>query len=299
MSFALAQKVADAVLYEGYVLYPDRTSAAKNQMRFQLGVVAPKAYCLGAGNGAESWEMQTECLVEPSSHPGADPRIDLKIRCLQLQSRTLEEATEAAGTDALTFRPVEFLEIDGGELLVAWDEGVESELVIEDVSLLDLVRDGLHRFDFVIPAGSDVEELRSASGTLHGRLTRRRWPISVDVFLSAERLAAEGLLRLRVRIENRTPWPKGRPAERQEALHHSLLSAHTLIAVADGRFVSLLDPPPEAARAAAECSNLRTWPVLVGDEGSGDLLLSSPILLYDHPAIAPEGQGDLCSEATR
>jgi len=302
MSFALAQKVADAVLYEGYVLYPYRASSSKNQVRFQFGVVAPKAYCLGEGQGSqssESWEMQTECLVEPSSHPGADPRVDLKIRCLQLQARILEEATEATDTAPASFRPVEFLEVDDGELLVAWDEGVESELEIEDVPLLDLVRDGKRRIAFDLPAGCEVEELRSAAGLhqpgkLRGRLTRRRWPISADVFLSAERLPAEGLLRLRIRIENRTPWPDGMPAERQAALRQSLLSAHTLVAVADGRFVSLLDPPPEAARAAADCANLRTWPVLVGEPGSGDLVLSSPIILYDHPAIAPESQGDLC-----
>src|SRR4029453_6269418 len=36
-SFELARKVADAVLYEGYLLYPYRASAAKNQARWQFG----------------------------------------------------------------------------------------------------------------------------------------------------------------------------------------------------------------------------------------------------------------------
>ncbi|HEV7516632.1 MAG TPA: hypothetical protein VGR07_10065, partial [Thermoanaerobaculia bacterium] len=60
MSFELAQKVADAVLYEGYVLYPYRASSSKNQVRFQFGVVAPEEYCRGEGRGSESHEMQTE-----------------------------------------------------------------------------------------------------------------------------------------------------------------------------------------------------------------------------------------------
>jgi hypothetical protein len=39
--------------------------------------------------------------------------------------------------------------------------------------------------------------------------------------------------------------------------------------------------------------NLHTWPVLAGDPTLQDTLLSSPIILYDFPAIAPESQGAL------
>jgi hypothetical protein len=301
VSFALAQKVADAVLYEGYVLYPYRASSSKNQVRFQFGVVAPREYCEGEGQGAESWEMQTECLVSAFSKDAepAEPKIDLKVRCLQLQARTLEEATATTGGGGVTFRPVEFMDSGAGdgELLVAWDEGVEGELELRDVDLLALAREGERRIDFILPEGVDVEEIRGTDA-IHGRITRRRWPIAAVVLLSAERLEAgpdsTGLLRLRVRIENRTPWPADRPAGRDEALRRSLLSAHTLLAVRDGGFVSLLEPPPEAAPAAAGCANFRTWPVLIGTEGSRDLVLSSPIILYDYPAIAPESQGDLC-----
>jgi hypothetical protein len=41
------------------------------------------------------------------------------------------------------------------------------------------------------------------------------------------------------------------------------------------------------------CKNVGTWPVLVGEEGDRDTLLSSPIILYDYPQIAPESAGDL------
>ena len=40
--FEQAQRVADAVLWEGYVLYPYRASAAKNQVRWQYGVLTPR-----------------------------------------------------------------------------------------------------------------------------------------------------------------------------------------------------------------------------------------------------------------
>ena len=41
MTLALARLAADAVLYEGYLLYPYRSTAAKNQVRWQFGVLGP------------------------------------------------------------------------------------------------------------------------------------------------------------------------------------------------------------------------------------------------------------------
>ena len=58
-------------------------------------------------------------------------------------------------------------------------------------------------------------------------------------------------------------------------------------------FVSLLAPPESLADLAASCQNVGTLPVLVGEEGQCDTLLSSPIILYDYPQIAPESAGDL------
>jgi hypothetical protein len=301
VSFALAETVANAVLYEGYVLYPYRASSAKNRVRFQFGVVAPRAY-VEAG-GSDPWEMQTECLVEPGA-PGDWPLLDLKVRFLQLQARGVETAAEDGSGG---FRPVEFLELDG-ERLMAWDEGVERQLEVTGIALRDLgdLIGAERQIPLTAPAGWETEELRTAAGDLHGRLVRERWEIAAVVRLAAEEV--DGLLRLRVRIENQTAWPPPEPPEppqppqppqiavpdRDLALRRSLLGAHTLLAVRDGAFVSLLDPPASAARAAAGCANVHAWPVLVGREGSRDVMLSSPIILYDYPAVAPESPGDLC-----
>ncbi|HEV2450843.1 MAG TPA: hypothetical protein VGS62_02820 [Streptosporangiaceae bacterium] len=54
--------MADAVLYEGYLLYPYRRSAQKNQVRFQFGVLMPPAY--SAVDPSEASASQTECLLE-------------------------------------------------------------------------------------------------------------------------------------------------------------------------------------------------------------------------------------------
>jgi hydrogenase maturation protease len=73
----------------------------------------------------------------------------------------------------------------------------------------------------------------------------------------------------------------------------SLVSAHTLLGVVDGRFVSLLEPPEHLHDSVQSCQNVGTWPVLVGAAGDRDTMLSSPIILYDYPQIAPESPGDL------
>jgi hydrogenase maturation protease len=72
-----------------------------------------------------------------------------------------------------------------------------------------------------------------------------------------------------------------------------MVSVHSILQVANGEFVSLLDPPGAFKAAAAACNNVGTWPVLAGAEGQRDLVLSAPIILYDYPQVAPESAGDL------
>jgi hypothetical protein len=55
----------------------------------------------------------------------------------------------------------------------------------------------------------------------------------------------------------------------------------------------MLAPLDRFAESVADCKNIGTWPVLVGEEGQCDTMLSSPIILYDYPKIAPESAGDL------
>ena len=118
--FEVARSVADAVLYEGYVLYPYRASSRKNQVRFQWGVLTPRAF--SEAEGSERWSMRTECLVEP----GVAPLLSVRIRCLQAQHRRIEGRVHGQGTDG-GFSPVEYLEIDE-TLHVEWDEAVEQKI---------------------------------------------------------------------------------------------------------------------------------------------------------------------------
>ena len=55
----------------------------------------------------------------------------------------------------------------------------------------------------------------------------------------------------------------------------------------------MTDPPEWAAAEVAACENTGTWPVLAGPPDCRDLMLSSPVILYDHAEVAPESGGDL------
>ena len=279
-SFELARKVADAVLYEGYLLYPYRASAAKNQARWQFGVLMPRLWSEHGPD--EPWATQTECLLEPEEAT----TVRVLVRFLHVQAKTVEIVDVEAGT----FHEADTLPVDGSEL-VPWDEAAELEVAVE--APLARLLEGELATPFERPGGRRVEPVHDAAGRLVGRTVRRRWPVLGSVKLSAERLEGPyGLVRLRLVLENATAW-NDPGADRSVALRHSLVAAHSLIGIDQGVFLSLLDPPEWAKPAAEACQNLHTWPVLIGDEGRRDAMLSSPIILYDHPTIAPESPGDL------
>ena len=73
----------------------------------------------------------------------------------------------------------------------------------------------------------------------------------------------------------------------------TFVSTHTILRTGGGEFVLAHGPAGGACEAREECENVKTWPVLAGDEGDRRTILSSPIILYDYPKIAPESPGDL------
>ena len=274
--FEQARGVADAVLYEGYVLYPYRASARKNQVRWQFGVLAPRRW--SEAGGCESSWMQTECLVEP----GERPHVVGRVRCLQLQRRTVQERTGEA------YSPVASLEAEG-EIWTSWDEGADREIDFE----ADLTPGAERVVPFALAGGREMEPIRTRSGATVGRFVRDRWPMTGEIRIAVSSVSAVSpLLRIRIRVTNLSVDPAA-GATRDEALRSSLVGAHILLAVSDGAFLSLVDAPEWARGAAAACANVRTWPVLIGPPDQRSVMLSSPIILSDHPEIAPESPGDL------
>jgi hypothetical protein len=93
-------------------------------------------------------------------------------------------------------------------------------------------------------------------------------------------------------VENRTAAEPA-PAVRDDALPTALVAAHVIAAVSGGDFISMTDPPEWAKPAVAECQNTGVWPVLADPDGGRQVMLASPIILYDHPELAPESPGEL------
>ncbi|MCU1548050.1 MAG: hypothetical protein JWO29_1001 [Arthrobacter sp.] len=278
MSLSLAKAVADAVLYEGYLLYPYRASSQKNQARWQFGILGPRG-AAEAGFGEEA-EMFADCLLSP----GPDAELEVNLRFLQLQSRTVETA-DAAGS----FSPVDELTV-GAARWLSWDEAVEQDIALGPFAVAQLGGPGGQTavLPVEVPAGVEVEDLRDAAGQSAGRLVRRRQALHGEVRLDAAP-ASGGLVRLRVSVANvATATAAAEPGDRQDAVTRSFIGTHVILALRDGDFQSLLDPPDSTQDAVASCSQHRCWPVLGGPEGQTDVLLVSPIILYDHPSVAPE-----------
>jgi hypothetical protein len=95
-----------------------------------------------------------------------------------------------------------------------------------------------------------------------------------------------------VRVENQTAADPV-PPRREDALPTALVAAHVIMTASGGEFISMIDPPEWAKTAVAECENVGGWPVLADPDGGRDIVLSSPIILYDHPEVAPESPGEL------
>jgi hypothetical protein len=249
VNFAAARAVADAVMYEGYILYPYRASAPKNRSRWQFGVVMSPGYA--AVDPSERDFAQTECVLEH----GAQTTIAVLTRFLQVQRRTG----------------------DGS----CWDEAVEHEVVVR----VDAARlfDGAHVTEFEIPGGEERD----------GDIVRRRENLIASVSLLATPLPGPwGAMRLRARVDNRSA-PATVPRTRDEALPTALVAAHQLIGVLGGAFISMTDPPEWASAEVQACENVGCWPVLAGPDGGRGIMLSTPIILYDHPELAPESPGEL------
>jgi hypothetical protein len=261
--------IADAVLYEGYVLWPYRRSALKNAQRWTFGGVYPCAHSVGRAPGDDPCLMQTQCLLEATD----EARVSVDVRFLHVVHRQAVDR-DGRALDELADEPA-------GVRHLTWDEAVERELALPPTPLCELV-DG-ERLELAIPAGCDEERLAA------GALVRAWEELRGAVELRAERLEP-ALHVLTVRIENDTPWQSG---PREQLMRRTLCSTHTELDVEGGAFVSLTDPPAWLSGVAAACENVGTWPVLVGEEGARDRLLSSPIVLSDYPRVASESPGDL------
>jgi hypothetical protein len=270
------KKIAEAVLYEGYMLWPYRRSSTKNQQRWTFGGVYPRAHSEARGED-DPWIMQTQCLVSGDE----ESTVEVRVRFLHVVERRIGRKNAEGALEL-----VDELRV-AGERYLSWDEATEREIAVGRFKLSELASP--KRVGIDIPEGSREESLAEPTGEVVGTLVRGWRSLRGTVEVEDEPLR-EGLFRVTVRITNITPWGG---EDRESTLKQTFVSTHTALEVAGGEFVSLMDPPEEFMEATQGCENIKTWPVLVGEEGERNMLLSAPIILYDYPQIAPESPGDL------
>lgn len=216
MDRALVGRIARSVLYEGYMLYPYRTTSIKNAGRCMFGTLYPPEWVAAKQSGDRS-EFQAEALFSGPS---------------------------------------------------------TAKVTVVGRYLLD-----------------DVETEHEMEAAI-GEARRVEFPSCEVSFVSALMEHAQAgnpaaLYRLTVKVRNTGA----------DASQPPLYSAHAVISVSEGELISVTDPPPEFAEAAAKCVNIGVWPVLIGAAGARDAMLAAPIILPDYPETAPESAGDL-SDAT-
>ncbi|MDT4988072.1 MAG: hypothetical protein QOI74_2166 [Micromonosporaceae bacterium] len=272
MTLDTVRAIADAVLYEGYLLYPYRAGSAKNRSRWQFGVLGPPDAAATAFG--EPPDMTMQCLLSPVTGTGT---VSIHLRFLQLQRREAQRLNPDG-----TYTPVGELTVAGAAVL-SWDEAVEHEITFA-AQPLTVVADR----PVEIPGGEDIEPVVGPDGAPIGRIVRCRWPLTARLVTRAE--ADDGLVRLTVTVTNEHP---ARVGDKDAAIRSSLIGAHVLLEASGATFVSLLEPPPTAVAAAERCRQRRCWPVLAGAPGSNDVVLGAPIILYDHPQVAEQSQGAL------
>lgn len=258
-----AREVADAVLYEGYVLYPYRASSSKNQVRWQWGVLMPADAV--AVDPSERSTCRTDVVVD-----GRDPSLRLTVRFLQVQRRYVEDP-----------RGERVARLDAGDATyVPWDEAREQEVA------LDVPLDAGLATTLDVPGGTGTEELPGGAG----RLVRVCEPLHVRVEVSVERpVSPYPVTLVTVRVSNATGPAASPETERPLWLRRALVACHLLLETS-ASFVSLLEPPEWASGFVGACVNEGLFPVLAGPAGQAHVVLSSPIILYDHPELAPQSE---------
>jgi hypothetical protein len=218
MNFDQVEKIAAAILYEGYMLYPYRPTAIKNRQRWNFGTLYPSVYAQ-AQRPTEPFRLVAECLALAD----ARTKLDVRLRFLQMAV----------------------------------------ERTSQHVNL---------RLDLPLALTLQIDE-----------------QLEISLNINTQTLA-DGSCKLRLEVQNNSRLPRGAEAKRDEALPFSLASAHLLLGLRGGEFISLLDPEERYSESAKACTNIGVFPVLAGDDRN--MMLCSPIILYDYPQIAPESAGD-------
>jgi hypothetical protein len=108
MNFESIEAIANTILFEGYILYPYRSSAIKNRQRWNFGTLYPRAFSQ-AQQPPERWSFGVQLLIEGDEGTS----ISARVRFLQLLS-------------------------DAGDSGEEWQEGFPRSRTLQGLAIADL-----------------------------------------------------------------------------------------------------------------------------------------------------------------
>ncbi|HET6246167.1 MAG TPA: hypothetical protein VFE47_00565 [Tepidisphaeraceae bacterium] len=190
MNEEVVEKIAQAVLYEGYILYPYRPSV-KNQHRWTFGGLYPKAYSESMQTG-DPWSLLAECIILGSEAS----TVEAKARFLHLIDR---KVAIPSGSDLQSLAFVDSVSV-GGKKYQRWQEAMERAIAITPTRIRDIIAGPL-RQEFSFPASRSREEISNSQGQLAAVLIRDQHAIAGTVEISAGPIGG-GAFKLSVRIAN-------------------------------------------------------------------------------------------------
>jgi hypothetical protein len=265
------RRLADAILYEGYILWPYRRSAPKNQRRWMFGGVFPPAH--SAVHPDDPSRLQAEVLLA-----GSDD-VEVTVRFLQVVERSLEDAAGRSVRELLV----------GGQRVLAWDEAMEREVVALP-----------GRTSIDVPGAAEREQLAEEAGAIIRSWKRLCGHAEVAV------VAQDEVFRVTVRVENETPWDG---ASREDALRHAFCSTHVVLHTRNGAFRSATESKcgneglwPVLVGSDGAADTMLAAPIILGDypqiapESPGDLFDATEIdklLILNVLALSPEEQEEM------
>ena len=267
-------RLIEAVLYEGYILYPYRRSI-KNVQRWTFGGIHPPSY-REVREGSEACWKETECLVFGDERT----MLGVTLRFLHLVDRQIGQAAgpvhPETAVEQIPFEPVAALQV-GPREFHPWREAIEREVILPTTSLGELSAQA-SIVELAFPAHRQVEPIRDADGRIVGASIREQQAVAGSIEARAVRLR-ESLFKISVTIANESTLEPEAQSSRDEAVLRSFASANVVLTACQGEFVSLIDPPATWSEAASSCHNNSLWPVLVGQPPDRNTLLCAPIIL--------------------
>ena len=290
MSRTVLDRLAEAVLYEGFLLYPYRRSL-KNGQRWTFGGLYPRAFC-DAEAGVESPRLQVECLVEGNPKT----RVSASLRFLRL----IDRRPLALKEPVPSWPPGDTPDAHSVESLAAgqrewhrWQEATDHKLELDELTIAELAI-SKHRQSFALPPHVAQEPVADGNGRYLGVIERHRHRLEVAIEVGAIQLA-DRCFRLTLSATNETRLAIGEPEtpdkrspDRMQAALAACIAAYVVIELRDGQLVSQIDPPECLRPWADENNNIGVWPVLVGEPPNRSTLFAPPIILDDYPRIAAE-----------